>query len=163
MPDFDSGNDPLAFCQTGTRWRGDWASDRKPGDCVLAPELAARHRGRTRGPTDGRAASGGSLAPEPPRATGLGPESPRIVRFSNFCEIGRLTRPISHVRSQIGRVRRPISDHEETSDLDLDVSRDGRGPFSKKGRKQWPRHAVRFEIKRLQRSDLKKKPEPKIS
>jgi len=30
---------------------------------------------------------------------------------------------VSHVRSQIGRVRRPISDREETSDVESDVCR----------------------------------------
>jgi len=45
---------------------------------------------------------------------------------------------------------------EETCDLRLDVSRDGRGPFSKKGGGQWPRHGVRFEIGSLQTSDFKK-------
>jgi len=48
---------------------------------------------------------------------------------------------------------------EETSDLGLDVSRDGRGPFSKKEEKEWPRHDVRFEIGRLQTFDFKKNPE----
>jgi len=54
---------------------------------------------------------------------------------------------------------------EETSDPGFDVSRDGRGPFSKKGGKQWPRHALRFEIGCLQTSDLKKTqkdPEKKV-
>jgi len=54
-------------------------------------------------------------------------------------------------------LRSDVSD-EDTSDLALDVSRDGRGPSSKKGEKQWPRQGVRFEIGRLQTSDLKKKP-----
>jgi len=42
-----------------------------------------------------RQVEGLSLAPEPPRATGVGPEAPRIDPFfSIFREIGRLTRPI---------------------------------------------------------------------
>ena len=32
----------------------------------------------------GRMASGGALFPEPPRATGVGPEPPRIVPFFLF-------------------------------------------------------------------------------
>ena len=44
---------------------------------------------------------------------------------------------------------------EEMSDHAFDVFRDGRGPFSQKGGKQWPRHDVRFDIGRVQTSDFK--------
>jgi len=52
----DSGT----FAPRGARRWSAWARGR-----ASAPEPAARHRGRTRVPTDWRAASGGALAPEP--------------------------------------------------------------------------------------------------
>jgi len=49
----------------------------------------------------GRAASGGAVAQEPPRATGVGPQSHGFqqVFFQFYFEIGRLRRPISNLTS----------------------------------------------------------------
>jgi len=69
----------------------------------------------------GRVASGGALAPEPPHAIGVGPESPRIVGRSNpyfrlFFQSGRLISPIpNRTKCQIKDVR--FQRTSETSDL----------------------------------------------
>jgi len=102
---------------------------------ALAPEPAARHRGRTRVPTDY--------------------SQPLCPLFFTLFEIGRLLFLRSHFNSMSAFKsdgRRPIS-FGETSDLRLDVSRVERCPISKKGGQQW---RGRAHVGRLETSDLKK-------
>jgi len=81
----------------------------------------------------GRAASGGALSPEPPRATGVGPlalanrEPILSLSLLTFFEIGHLTDVRSDInRSQIGHLKK-------ASEID-----------------------VRSEIGRLKKGDIKK-------
>jgi len=103
--------------------------------------------------------------PEPPCATGVGPEGLQISASTCSLYFFQLIWNRTSLRSQIGvqfnvwfQIGRLIL---ETSDLGLDVSWVKRSPISKRGKKVVGRD-VQFEIGRLQTSDLQRNVEKGI-
>jgi len=86
-------------------------------------EFWRRSQGNWR-PHFGRAASGGALAPQPPRATGVGPEAP-LVFFVEFFTLYCGSRVFFWVFSlfgEIGRLLDPKSEIEHNSDNEPETS-----------------------------------------